>query len=196
MARSDEPAKQARKRHQAKDDKLQRSRSPGPRVPGAERKPKVGATKPIVKKPKYTRKGTGIGPAKDEIDRSDRYVRGQAGVGGMSAHAEKMLKIAELKRLIQPLTPSLIQVMSDIAHDKKVHAAVRLDAADRLLNRLFGKPTEKVEIGEPEENMLDDELHKLLNRVLDSVGAPLLEFHDDDVGLSEETEEGDDDAGD
>ena len=113
------------------------------------------------------------------MDRADRYVRGHIGIGGLSAHAEKVMRARELKRLLQPLTPSLVQVMSDIAHDRKVHPAIRLDAADRLLSRQFGRPTEKIEVTDPQEESNPDEVKTLLNRILESVGAPQLEFHDD-----------------
>lgn len=144
----------------------------GPVVPGAEARPIVGQVK-RVKKP-YKRKPK----PKDEAEASERYVAQQMG-GGASSHALKVKRAFELKRLLDPLTPSLIQVMSDIAHDKKVHPAVRLDAADRLLNRLYGKPTEKVEISDPDEDIPGDEVKTMLNRILESVGAPMLEFHDD-----------------
>ncbi len=126
----------------------------GPEVPGAQEKPRVKKAPPIV--PKRIRKPKIV-----------------------PTPSIKILKIQRLKELIEPLTPSLIQIMSDIAHDKAVHAAVRLDAAERLLNRLYGKPTEKVELTEPEENRNGDEVKTLLNNILESVGAPKLEFHDD-----------------
>ena len=168
----------------------------GPKVEGAQARPIVGkAREPHeVKKPKYTRRGTKQGPAKDEVEKAERYTRGQQGVGGISAHAEKVLRAQELKRLIGPLTPSLVQVMSDIAHDKKVHPAVRLDAADRLITRLHGKPTEHIAFEDPNESADPDEVKTLLNNILASVGAPLLEFHDDETEPTPPADEEEDDA--
>jgi len=152
----------------------------GPKVPGAKDRPKVGRPSRKITDPAPSRKNRkSLPPPKDEVERSDRYVKKMEGTGGLSAHAIRIRKIERLKELIEPLTPSLIQVMSDIAHDKKVHPAVRLDAADRLLNRLYGKPTEKVEVSDPYDDQPEDEVKTLLNRILESVGAPLLEFHDE-----------------
>lgn len=118
-----------------------------------------------------------VKPPADEVEASDRYMK-QKTAGALSAHARKINRVKELQRLLQPLTPSLLQVMIDIAHDKKVHPAIRLDAADRLMNRLYGKPTEKLEISEPEDEASTDEVKTMLNRILESVGAPLLEYQD------------------
>lgn len=145
----------------------------GPRVPGAETKPAVGKIGKVEKKPKKRPKH----PPKDEVERAERVTR-QAVGAGLSSHAQKILRINRLKELIEPLTPSLIQVMSDIAHDKKVHPAVRLDAADRLLSRAYGKPKEHLEVTDPDAETNQDEVVKLLNNILESVGAPTLELSD------------------
>jgi len=148
----------------------------GPKIPGSQARPVVGETSP---KPKTrVRKTKGRGPAKDEVEKSERYVNGQV-AAGISQHSKKLARVAELKKLIEPLTPSLIQVMSDIAHDKKVHPAIRLDAADKLITRLHGRPTERVEITDPNEDADTDEVTVLLNRVLESVGAPLITYQGD-----------------
>lgn len=147
----------------------------GPRIPGAQAKPQLKKMRKIERSPrKYPKR------YKDEVERAERVTDHNSIRSELSAAGQRMLKIQRLKELIEPISPSLIQVMSDIAHDPKVHAAVRLDAADRLLNRLYGKPTERVEMTDPTEDTVDaDEVKTLLNRILESVGAPLLEFHDD-----------------
>jgi hypothetical protein len=154
----------------------------GPRLDGAQTRPIVGKARGLEEKPPSRKNRKNLPPAKDEVERSERYVRknGQGAGGGLTNHQTKVRRAMELKRLLEPINASLLQVQSDIAHDKKVHPAIRLDAADRLLNRLHGKPTEKVEISDPaDEEVSHDEVKTLLNRILESVGAPLLEFHDD-----------------
>jgi hypothetical protein len=87
----------------------------------------------------------------------------------------KLKKTALLKSLIEPRTPELIEVMFDIAKDQKIHASVRLEAASRLLDRAYGKPKEHLVIDEPDPTADTDEVTKLLNNILEKVGAPLLE---------------------
>jgi len=158
----------------------------GPKIPGAKERPTVKKMGPIKNrrspKPKL---------AKDPVEKADRKTQQYMALNPNSARARKILKIERLKELIEPIDASLVQVMSDIAHDKKVHPAVRLDAADRLLTRLYGKPTEHVQLHDPDEDSIDaDEVTVLLNRILESVGAPLLDTPDDDEPTGDDNERG------
>ncbi|MBA3243396.1 MAG: hypothetical protein H0T60_19405 [Acidobacteria bacterium] len=117
----------------------------------------------------------------DPVKKSDRAARRVFGSGDQNVQVkEAKRKIGLLKELIEPLTPSLVQICSDIAHDKTVHAAVRLDAATRLMDRAFGKPKEHVIVEDQgSEGGSDDEVRTMLNRILESVGAPQLDAPDD-----------------
>lgn len=119
--------------------------------------------------------------ANDPVKKSERKVRKGFGHADQNiAVKEVKRKIGLLKELIEPLTPSLVQICSDIAHDKTVHAAVRLDAATRLMDRAFGKPKEHVIVEDQgSEGGSDDEVRTMLNRILESVGAPSLDAPDD-----------------
>ncbi len=141
----------------------------------APRKPKIpGATDiaPVVGIPNMKSKRKSKPTSKDPVQKSDDYTSKYNGQPKALSHRKKMNR---LKELIEPITPGLIQVCVDIAYDNKVHAAVRLDAATRLLDRAYGKPKEHVLIEDETAAGNVDEVHKLLNNILESVGAPLLD---------------------
>ena len=153
----------------------------GPRIPGAEERPVIGRMRkpddiPSRRGPK--KKKPTRAQEKDPVFMSERHTNKQVALlTGENSRNLALRRMNRLKELIEPTTPSLIQVMSDIAHDKKVHAAIRLDAADRLLNRVYGKPKEHVVLEDPEDGaeVNQDEVVKLLNNILESVGAPPIE---------------------
>lgn len=152
----------------SKDVRAKASQRKAPEIPGATKKaPIVGMLTPRPKTPRKDHKKT-----TDPVEKSDDYTKSKTGYGPKMSHLAKMYR---LKALIEPITPGLIQVCVDIAYDKKVHAAVRLDAATRLLDRAYGKPKEHVVIEDPAAEGGVDEVRKLLNNILESVGAPLLD---------------------
>lgn len=138
----------------------------GPAIPGAEVKPVIADEAKLkpYKQPKIDKN--------NPVAVAESYTRR---FNGEPARESAAKKAARLKRLIEPISPSLIQVCSDIAHDRKVHPAVRLDAATRLLDRAYGKAKETIEISDPDAESGDAEVFKLLNNILESCGAPLLD---------------------
>lgn len=81
-----------------------------------------------------------------------------------------------LKQLIEPRTSELIDVMFELSADENVHPSIRLEAASRLLDRVYGKPKEHMVLEDNTEQSTDgDEVMTMLNRILESVGAPLIE---------------------
>lgn len=113
---------------------------------------------------------------KDPVERTDRYVTGTA-VGEHSSNAQRAaLNVNRLKELIMPVTEDMVKVMIDIAKDEKVHASIRMECADRLLSRAYGKPKEHVQVEDVTPAHSDgDVVMGLLNNILSAVGAPLLE---------------------
>jgi hypothetical protein len=94
-------------------------------------------------------------------------------------------RASRLRQIIEPNTEAMVQVMMDIALDTahlkdknkpSIHPSIRLEAADRVLNRAYGKPKETLGIeDESAQGVESDEVLKLLNGILDKVGAPAIE---------------------
>jgi hypothetical protein len=97
-----------------------------------------------------------------------KWVKGQSGnPGGKHKDTHLMRAAARLH------WEDSIRVTAEILNDKKVQAAVRLAAANSLLDRGFGKPTQEIEVARrPLEDMTDDELAygaELIRRALSEV---------------------------
>lgn len=125
---------------------------------------------------------------KDPVERSEIAARKDWASGPNNPSAvEARNKVNLLKKLIEPKTEAMINVMEEIALDHTVHPSVRLDAASRLLDRAYGKPKEHVTIEDESAGGDSDEVRALLNNILKSVGAPLL----DPPSAAEQKEAGD-----
>lgn len=125
---------------------------------------------------------------KDPVKRSEVYVQNTTSLE-TATHVERInegkQRAARLRELLEPLNEPMIKVMADIALNKdhrenpddypSIHASIRLEAADRLLTRLHGKPKETV-VHETDDAPSGDEVLGLLNNILTAVGAPLLEL--------------------
>lgn len=148
----------------------------------AAKKTKAQGAKPRKPPPRGVRSRA----VKDPEEQSDRYVAGTAVGDQASSHQIAVRKAQKLKALIEPKTAQLIDAMFDIAlnrdHERdpnkypSIHASIRLEAADRLLSRAYGKPKEHIEIEDHSAGGTEsDEVTKLLNNILEKVGAPLLD---------------------
>lgn len=137
----------------------------------------------VLDKPKPDPRGEDRAPRKrgrppktnDPVEKTERYLAATSGVSGHVAN-EGLLQVKRLKELIVPHTAAMVQVMIDIAKNTELHASIRLEAADRVLNRAYGKPKETIAVedeGGPTGE--GDEVLKLLNGILSAVGAPALE---------------------
>lgn len=141
----------------------------------------TGAKPAPKRKPTTKPRATRI---KDPVERSEQYVANLAPAG----HGDKILagkaRMNRLRELIEPHTEAMTQVMIDIALDKdhktnpekykSIHPSIRLEAADRLMDRAYGKPKETLAI-EDEVGVGGDEVMSLLNNIFDAVGLPKLE---------------------
>jgi len=145
-----------------------------------------------VAKPKRSPKGNRVKPSrkiKDPVLRSEAYVANTA-MTHVERSSEGKQRAARLRELLEPHNEAMIQVMVDIAMNKdyeatknlpeakqrpSIHPSIRLEAADRLLTRLHGKPKETV-VHETDDAPSGDEVLGLLNNILTAVGAPLLEL--------------------
>lgn len=113
---------------------------------------------------------------KDPVEKTDRYVQGTAVGEHTTTHQKAIAHANRLKDLIVPQTEEMVKVMLDIAKDEKVHASIRMECADRLLSRAYGKPKEHVQVEDITPAHSDgDVVMGLLNNILKSVGAPQLE---------------------
>jgi len=135
---------------------------------------------PSAVKPKTKRKpnprGIRSSSVKDPVEKTDRYVAGTAVGEQSTVHQKAIAHANRLKDLIVPQTEAMVQVMINIAKDEKVHASIRMECADRLLSRAYGKPKEHVVVEDPQTSANEvDEVRGLLNNILESIGAPLLE---------------------
>lgn len=122
---------------------------------------------------------------KDPVERSEVYTANMAPAG----HGDKILagkaRANRLRELIEPHTEAMTQVMIDIALDKRhianpkkypsIHASIRMECADRVLSRAYGKPKEHVEISDPADSAgQSDEVMALLGNIFEAVGLPPL----------------------
>lgn len=130
------------------------------------------AEKPKPKRP------SGKNPSrrvKDPVERSEVYTQNLAPAG----HGDKILagkaRANRLRELIEPETEAMVKVMVSIAKDEKVHASIRMECADRVLSRAYGKPKEHVEISDPADAAGgQDEVLALLGNIFEAVGLPPL----------------------
>ena len=131
-----------------------------------------------AKRPPKTKPSRNI---KDPVLRSEAYTANIA----VSRSAETLKRNNRLRELIEPETDAMVKVMIDIAKDARhtadpkkyppIHASIRLEAADRVLNRAYGKPKEHVEISDPADAAgSQDEVMKLLGNIFEAVGLPTM----------------------
>lgn len=147
---------------------------------------------PVLDKPKPDKRGPERAPRKrarpaktdDPVEKTERYMAATSGTNGHVAN-EGLMQAKRLKDLIVPHTAAMVQVMIDIANDTQhktdaskypsIHASIRLEAADRVLNRAYGKPKETLVTEDEGGNGVEgDEVLKLLNGILEHVGAPVI----------------------
>lgn len=105
--------------------------------------------------------------------------------GEPDAVPTKSQKLNRLKAIIEPETEAMVQVMIDIAKNTdhknnpdqvpSIHASIRLEAADRVLSRAYGKPKEVVEHTGDDDTGGGDEVMKLLNNIFEAVGVPTID---------------------
>lgn len=127
---------------------------------------------------------------KDLVERSEAYTENVS--PAVMDHTvlvnEGKQRAARLRQLLEPHNEAMIKVMVDIAlnTDHKadpdkyppIHASIRLEAADRVLLKLHGKPKE-THSHEFDDGPADgDQVLGLLNNILTAIGAPLLELPD------------------
>lgn len=134
---------------------------------------KKGATKP---------RGSRARAVKDPVEKTDRVMAGH-GLGEaqletkLTAQRQGVERANRLRELIVPKTEAMVKVMSDIALDPAVHPSIRMECADRLLSRAYGKPKEHVELSQADDGLGDqDMVMGLLNNILNAVGAEPLKL--------------------
>lgn len=142
---------------------------------------------------KRSRSPTASRDIKDPVLRSEAYTENVmlGSKDRVVALNEGKARAARLRELLEPHNEAMIKVMVDIAmntdYEKtkdlpdtqrrpSIHPSIRLEAADRLLTRLHGKPKETVVVEDAEGVGSGDEVLGLLNNILTAVGAPLLEL--------------------
>ena len=140
--------------------------------------PKAKKQRPPSKETKRPKRGGRAKGAEQTPEaKTDRYVAATA-VGEHSHSARTAAgkqRMARLHELFDSKSEDMMQVMHDIAMDKAVHASVRLDAADRFLNRLHGKPKEHVHLTDDVDGAgATDEVMTLLGNIFEAVGLPPL----------------------
>jgi hypothetical protein len=78
-----------------------------------------------------------------------------------------------LRELIEPHTEAMVKVMIDIAGNPAVHPSIRMECADRVLSRAYGKPKEHIEVSDPgDAASSQDEVMTLLGNIFQAVGLP------------------------
>lgn len=75
---------------------------------------------------------------KTERDTKGRFTAGNAGGG------RKRLP-AEVKEMFKAATPQAAKLLIDTMHDAAVKLETRLDCANRIIERVYGKPTQPIE---------------------------------------------------
>lgn len=161
----------------------------------APRKTAAKTVKPAAKAPKPKAKRTPSTRVKDPVLKSDLYTANvePAVRDHVVLTSEGKQRAARLRELLEPHNEAMIQVMVDIAMNKdyestknlpldkqrpSIHPSIRLEAADRILLKLHGKPKETHAHEFDNEAGSGDEVLGLLNNILTAVGAPLLELPD------------------
>lgn len=99
----------------------------------------------------------------EKVDEKIKPKRGGKRPGsGRKAGTPNRITI-ELKQLANEYTEEAIQVFVDVMRNPETPAAVKIAAADKLLDRGHGRPAQSVEIDEP--GRMDPEFTKNLEKI-------------------------------